>query len=102
MFSKVLFSTFVVLCFSSLKDSTCETWKKFVSFQKLSSFSGKPNFRILDIQISLCDQLSKHKTSRFYKITWEVNTVCWWNLASLCYITNENCIKNLKKLRTEN
>ena len=31
--------------------------------------------------------MPKHKTrNTFY---WEVNTVCWWNLASLCDIAKE-------------
>ena len=47
----------------------------FISLQKFLSFSGKSNFRILDIQISL-HQMPNHKTrNTFYWITWEVNTV---------------------------
>ena len=38
--------------------------------------------------------MSKYETrNTFYWITWEVNTVCWVNLASLCNITKENLEK---------
>ena len=31
--------------------------------------------------------MPKHKTRKaFYRITWEVNTICQWNLSSLCHI----------------
>ena len=34
--------------------------------------------------------MPRHKTGNtFYWITWEVNTICQWNLASLCHITKE-------------
>ena len=37
--SKVVSNTFVLVCFSSPKESTCETWKKyFISLQKRFSF----------------------------------------------------------------
>ena len=60
----------------------------FNSPQKLFSFPRKSDFRILDFQISWHHQMPLHKTrNTFYWITWEVNTVSWWNLASLCHIT---------------
>ena len=63
----------------------------FVSLQKLFSFSRKSYFRILAIQISWRYQMPNHKTrNTFCWITWEVNTVFQWNLASLCHITKEN------------
>ena len=47
---KIVSTTFLPVCFSSLKKSTCETWKIFFIFlQKLFSFSGKLRFYILDI-----------------------------------------------------
>ena len=62
----------------------------FISLQKLFSFSRKSNFRILNFQISWRHQMPKHKTrNTFHWITWEVNTVCYWNLASLCHITKK-------------
>ena len=71
----------------------------FISLQKLFSFLRKSNFRILDVQISWCHQMSKHKTrNTFYWITWEVNKVCYWNLASLCLISKE---KKLSKDSTK-
>ena len=37
--------------------------------------------------------MPKHKTrNTFHRITWEVNTVCWWNFASLCHITKEKIL----------
>ena len=62
----------------------------FNSLLKLFSFSRKSNFRILDFQISWRHLMPKHKTrNTFYWITWEVITVCKWNLASLCHILKE-------------
>ena len=76
----------------------------FISLQKLFLFSRKSNFRILHFQISWRHQMHKHKTrNTFHWITWEVNTVCWWNLASLCHITKKKIHqKFLQKLRPEN
>ena len=91
--------------FLSLKESTFETKQNvFISLQKLFLFSRKPNFRVLDIQISLRHQMPKHKTrSIFYWITWEANTICKWNLASLCHITKEKkSSKNSTKTTTWN
>ena len=46
--------------------------------------------------------MPKHKTrNTFHWITWEVNTVCEWNLASLCHITKEKISsKNSTKTAT--
>ena len=67
--------------------------KIFISLQKLFLSSRKSNFRILSIQISWRHQMLKHETrNRLYWTTWEVNTICKWNLASLCYITKEKKI----------
>ena len=66
----------------------------FISLLKPFSLSRKSNSRILDIQISGSPQMPKHKKrDRFYWITWEVNIVCKWNLASLCYIKKEKRFK---------
>ena len=75
---KVVSATFVLVCFLSLKESTCKTRKNvFNSLQTLFSFSRKSNFRILHFQISWRHQMPKHKTrSTFHWITWEVKTVC--------------------------
>ena len=69
----------------------------FIPLQKFCSFSRKTSFRFLDIQI-LFHQMRGHKArNTFYWITWEVNTVCEWNLARLCHITEEqNLWKNRK------
>ena len=44
--------------------------------------------------------MSKHETQNmFYWITWEADTVWYWNLAILCNITKENLYqKNLQKI----
>ena len=69
--SLFLNATFLLVCFSSLKDTNCETWKMFfISLQKLFSFSRKSNFSILDIQISWRHQMPKHETrNTFYWIS---------------------------------
>ena len=66
---------------------------------KLFFFLRESSFRILDIQISWQCQVPKHKTRKTcYWISWEVNTVCKWNLASLCHITKD---KTLSKNSTK-
>ena len=51
--------------------------KEIFSLQKLFSFPRKPNFRILDTQISWRHQMPKYKTrNTVYWITREVNIVC--------------------------
>ena len=74
---EVVSATFVLVCFSSLKESTCETWGKkyFTSKALFLSFSRKSKFRILDIQIPWRHQMPKDETrNTFYWITWEINT----------------------------
>ena len=68
----------LLVCFSSLKKSTCETRKNIFYFtSKLFSFLRKSNFTILDIQVSWRHQMSKRKTrNMLYWVTWEVNTIC--------------------------
>ena len=106
-FLKVVSTTFLLVCFLFLKESTCETLKSAFYFtSKLFSFLRKSNFRILDIQIPWRHQIPKHKTrNTCYWITWKVNTVSQWlnlNLASLwCHITKEKILsKNSKKTAT--
>ena len=70
--------------------------KHVITSIKHFSFSRKS---ILDVQVLWSHQMPKHETrNTFYWITWKVNTVCQWNLASLCYITKE---KNLWKNSTK-
>ena len=69
----------------------------FVNKKKCFHFTSKVlfvleiiKFNFSDIQMSWRHQMSKHETRNiFYRITWEVNTVCWWNLTSLCRVTKE-------------
>ena len=82
---KFLSATCLLVYFLSLKESTCKTKKKKL-FQFRSPFRSKKN-QILEFQMF---KFHKHKTrNTIYWITWEVHTVCKWNLASLCYITKE-------------
>ena len=60
-------ATFSLVRFLSRQEST---------FQKLFSFLGKSNFRILDILVSWHHQMPKHKTrNTFFWITWKVNSL---------------------------
>ena len=60
----------------------------YFTSKALFVLSRKSNFRDLDVQIAWCHQMPKHKTrNTFYWITWEINTVCQWDLASLYHIT---------------
>ena len=54
VFLKVVSATFLLVCFLSLNENTCQTSKKkfFVSLEKLVSFSRKSNSRILRFEIS--------------------------------------------------
>ena len=62
-------ATFLLVCFLSLKGSTCKTGKCFILFyfEKFLLFSRKSKFRILDIKISWNHQMPKYKTrNTFY------------------------------------
>ena len=86
--------------FLSLSESPRQARKNVFYFtSKDILFSRKSNFSILDFQISWCHQMPKHETrNTFYWITWEVNTVYYQNLASLCQIPKEIILsKNYKK-----
>ena len=49
---KVVSATFLLVCFLSLNESTCQIRKMlFIPLQKLFSFSRKSTFSILDFQI---------------------------------------------------
>ena len=62
--------------------------KRFLFHFKCSS--RQSTFNILDIQMSWRHQMPRHETQNtYYWITWEVNTVWWWNLASSCNITKK-------------
>ena len=50
---KVVSTRFLLVCFSCLTDSNCDTWENiFISLRKFFLFSRKSSFSILDIQIS--------------------------------------------------
>ena len=68
---------FAYLLFKSKREHSWNWGKFFISLQKLFSFSWKSSFRIIDIQVSWCHQMSKHQArNTFYWIILEVNTVC--------------------------
>ena len=75
---KVVSTTFLLVCFLSLNESTCQTRKNAFYFTSKALFVlEKTNLSILDFQISWCHQMPKHKTrNTFCWITWGVNTVC--------------------------
>ena len=68
---KVAFATNLLACFSSVKESSYETWKKFFYFtSKALFFSRKSSFSILDIQTSWRHQIPNHKKrDKFYWMT---------------------------------
>ena len=77
----------------------------FTSLQKLVLFSRKLKTKILDIQISWCHQVPKHKTrNTFYRIIWEVIAVCKHKFDQIVPCNKkERFHKNiLKKLQPEN
>ena len=74
-----------------------------MSLQKLFSFSRKPTFRILDIQVSWRNQMPKHKAGNtFYWITWEINTLIIKFGQFVSYYKKKSHEKILQKLRPEN
>ena len=79
----------MLFCFSWLKDSIFETL-----VQKLFSFPGYSNFIIVECQILWRHQIPKDETKNIsYWIACEVNTIRWWNLASLCDISYKSFYK---------
>ena len=61
-------TTFLLDCFPSLKESTCENWKNVSYFNSKALFVlKKSNFSILDIQIAWHHQMPKHKHQNFSK-----------------------------------
>ena len=60
---KAVAVAFLLDCFPSLKESTCETWKKVSYFNSKALFIlKKSNFSILDNKIAWHHQMPKHKT----------------------------------------
>ena len=65
---KVVSATFLVVCFSSLNESTSQTKKNAFYFtSRYFSFSKQSNFRILDFQILWRHQIPKHKTRNAFQ-----------------------------------
>ena len=76
---KVVSTIFLLVCFVSLKESTCETRKNIFYFTSKSLFVLEIiKFNFSDIQMSWRHQMPKHEArNKFHWINWEVNTV-WW------------------------
>ena len=90
-----MFTTFLLVCFVSLKERTLETRKNVFLFYFESFFRSWDN-QILTFQIFKCHDVIKclsMNQETFYWITWEVNRVWEWNLASVC----DNTKKTIKK-----
>ena len=86
-------TTFLLVCFVQLKESTCKTRKNvfYLTWKALLVLEIK-KINFSDIQMS-CPVM---KCKTFYWITWEVDTVWWCNLVSLCNIKKE---KNYEKIQ---
>ena len=62
----VVSATFLLVCFLSLTESICKTWKNLFYFTSKALFvPRKSNFRISDIQVSLRCQMPKQKTKKY-------------------------------------
>ena len=101
-FIKVVFAAFLLLCFSGLRESTCETWKTFfISLQMLASFSKKSNFRTWDILISWRRQMLKYRIrATFYWITWDLgrkHSLLMKFGQFMSYCERKKLLKNSKK-----
>ena len=85
--------------FCSLKECTFETREMFFLFHFKSAFLSWDN-QILTFQVFKCNdviQYLRYKTrNTFYWITWGVNIVWCWHLASLCNITKDNFLHKKK------
>ena len=104
-FIKVVFAAFLLLCFSGLRESTCETWKTFfISLQMLASFSKKSNFRTWDILISWRRQMLKYRIrATFYWITWDLgrkHSLLMKFGQFMSYCERKKLLKNSKKTLT--
>ena len=101
---KVESTAFLLVCFACLKQGTCKTRKNLFYFFPEALF-------VLEIIQFLLFKYSNvmpswnaeaWNTKQCYWITWEVNTVWYWNLVSLCNITKEyflwkNFMKNFEE-----
>ena len=97
LFLKVVPATFLLVCFVCLKDSPFETRKFLFLFHFESSVRSWDN-QIMPFQIFEYHDVIKCLSMKHETWTYEVNTVSWWNLASLCNITKENfSLKNFMK-----
>ena len=106
-FIKVVFAAFLLLCFSGLRESPCETWKTFfISLQMLASFSKKSNFRTWDILISWRRQMLKYRIrTTFYWITWDLgrkHSLLMKFGQFMSYHERKKLLKNSKNLWPEN
>ena len=95
----VVSATFLLVCFSSLNESICQTRKMFlILHQNICSLSRNPKFRILDIQILWRHQMPRHKTGNtFYWIMWKVSSLLMKYGQFISYYKRRYLIKNYTK-----
>ena len=98
-FSKVVSATFLLVCFLSLNENTCQLKKMFfILLQKICSLLRNSKFRIVGIQISWRHQMTKHKArNTFYWITWKVNSLLMKYGQFISYYKRRYLIKKLCK-----
>ena len=98
-FPKVVSATFLLVCFLSLNESTCQTRKMFfILHQNICSLSRNSKFRILDIQILWRHQMPKHKIGNtFYWIMWKVSSLLMKYEQFISYHKRRYLIKNYTK-----
>ena len=98
-FSKVVSATFLLVCFLSLNENTCQFKKMFfILLQKICSLWRNSKFRIVGIQISWRHQMTKHKArNTFYWITWKVNSLLMKYGQFISYYKRRYLIKKLYK-----
>ena len=83
--------------FYVLKRALVKLGEKFLVLLQKFFLSRKTKFRILDIQISWCHQMPKHKARiAFYWINREVNTVCLSHIAMEKFYQKVQKKRNLK------
>ena len=98
-FSKVVSATFLLVCFLSLNENTCQFKKMFfILLQKICSLWRNSKFRIVGIQISWRHQMTKHKArNTFYWITWKVNSLLMKYGQFISYYKRRYLIKKYTK-----
>ena len=97
-FSKVVSATFLLVCFLSLNESTCQTRKMFfILHQNICSLSRNSKFRILNIQILWRHQMPKHKIrNTFYQIMWKASSLLMKYVQFISYYKRKYVINYIR------